>query len=131
MLGEHGLACVSGWYSGRLARGRTVDEEIEAVGPHLEQLAHNGAKVMVYGEVADSIQGAPQPLYQRPRFTSDGAVARVRRAAEPRSASTCCRKGVRLAYHHHMGAYVETPDDVDQLMASPTTTSACCSTPAT
>ena len=25
--------------------------------------------------------------------------------------------GVRLAYHHHMGAYVETPADVDQLMA--------------
>ena len=23
---------------------------------------------MVYGEVADSIQGAPQPLYKRPRF---------------------------------------------------------------
>src|ERR1019366_7483944 len=25
-------------------------------------------------------------------------------------------RGVRLAYHHHMGAYVETPADVDQLM---------------
>jgi hypothetical protein len=25
--------------------------------------------------------------------------------------------GVRLAYHHHMGAYVETPADVDKLMA--------------
>ena len=24
--------------------------------------------------------------------------------------------GVRLAYHHHMGAYVETPADVDRLM---------------
>ena len=24
--------------------------------------------------------------------------------------------GVRLAYHHHMGAYVETPSDVDRLM---------------
>ena len=26
-------------------------------------------------------------------------------------------RGVRLAYHHHMGAYVETPADVDRLMA--------------
>ena len=25
-------------------------------------------------------------------------------------------RGVRLAYHHHMGAYVETPDDVDRLI---------------
>ena len=61
------LELVSGWYSGRLAR-RSVEEEIAAVGPHLKLLADNGAKVMVYGEVADSIQGAPQPLYKRPRF---------------------------------------------------------------
>jgi inosose dehydratase len=59
-LGEFGLACVSGWYSGRLAR-RSVAEEIEAVGPHLELLAQNGATVMVYGEVADAIQGLPIP----------------------------------------------------------------------
>ena len=26
-------------------------------------------------------------------------------------------EGVRLAYHHHMGAYVETPADVDRLMS--------------
>ena len=73
----HGLALVSGWYSGRLAR-RSVDEEIAAVGPHLKLLADNGANVMVYGEVADSIQGAPQPLYKRPRFFTRRAVGRVR-----------------------------------------------------
>jgi inosose dehydratase len=27
------------------------------------------------------------------------------------------REGVRLAYHHHMGAYVQSPQDVDALMA--------------
>ena len=35
---------------------------VAAVGPHLKLLADNGARVMVYGEVADSIQGAPIPL---------------------------------------------------------------------
>ena len=68
VLERHGLALVSGWYSGRLAR-RSVDEEIAAVGPHLQLLAEGGAEVMVYGEVADSIQGASVPLYKRPRFT--------------------------------------------------------------
>src|SRR4029079_10549226 len=63
-------ACVSGWYSGRLARG-TVDEEIAGVAPHLELLAANGAQVMVYGEVADSIQGRPEALARRPRFRTD------------------------------------------------------------
>jgi inosose dehydratase len=115
VLGAHGLALVSGWYSGRLARG-TVEDEIAAVGPHLELLADNGAKVMVYGEVADSIQGAPQPLYKRPRFFTtaqwDEYADRLTRFARHTLAH-----GVRLAYHHHMGAYVEAPGDVDELMA--------------
>ena len=75
VLAAHGLELVSGWYSGRLAR-RSVAEEIAAVVPHLKLLAENGATVMVYGEVADSIQGAPQPLYKRPRFVGDVAWRR-------------------------------------------------------
>ena len=115
VLGKHGLACVSGWYSGRLARGRTVAQEIEAVGPHLDLLAKNGATVMVYGEVADSIQGAPLPLYRRPRFVRPEQWSEYgeRLTAFGRHLA---KHGVRLAYHHHMGAYVETPDDVDRLM---------------
>ncbi len=115
VLAAHGQKLVSGWYSGRLARG-TVEDEIAAVGPHLKLLADNGATVMVYGEVADSIQGAPQPLYKRPRFFTgaqwDAYADRLTRFARHTLAH-----GVRVAYHHHMGAYVETPDDVDALMA--------------
>lgn len=114
VLGKHGLACVSGWYSGRLAR-RTVAEEIEAIGPHLDLLAKNGSTVMVYGEVADSIQGADAPLYQRPRFVHPAQWSEYgeRLTAFGRH---LLAHGVRLAYHHHMGAYVETPSDVDRLM---------------
>src|SRR5881628_2520870 len=64
VLSRHGLACVSGWYSGQLARG-TVADEIASVGPHLELLASNGAQVMVYGEVADAIQGRAEALSRR------------------------------------------------------------------
>ncbi len=115
VLARHGLELVSGWYSGRLAR-RSVDEEIAAVGPHLELLADNGAKVMVYGEVADSIQGAQQPLYKRPRFFHDDDW-RAYADRLTRFARHTLARGVRLAYHHHMGAYVETPGDVDRLMS--------------
>jgi inosose dehydratase len=114
VLGRHGLACVSGWYSGRLAR-RSVAEEIEAVGPHLDLLAKTGSTVMVYGEVADSIQGADAPLCQRPRFVrpEQWCAYGERVTAFGRH---LLAHGVRLAYHHHMGAYVETPADVDRLM---------------
>lgn len=118
LLAQYDLALVSGWFSGRLAQ-RSAEEEIEAVGPHLDLLAQNGATVMVYGEVADSIQGAPRPLYQRPRFFSDAQWSQYAERLD-RFAEYTLSKGVRVAYHHHMGAYVETPADVDRLMASTT-----------
>lgn len=117
VLGKYGLECISGWYSGRLADPeRTVEQEIESVAAHLRLLAENGATVMVYGEVADAIQGRPQPLYQRPRFTS---MARWQAYADKMTAFArhTLAHGVRLSYHHHMGAYVESPADVDMLMA--------------
>jgi len=115
VLRRHGLECVSGWYSGRLAHG-SVANEIGAVGPHLDLLARNGATVMVYGEVAGSVQGSPVPLYKRPRFFS---ASQWREYGDKLTAFAryTLDKGVRLGYHHHMGAYVQAPDDVDHLMA--------------
>ena len=115
-LSAYGLACVSGWYSGRLA-GRSVEEEIREVEPHLRLLTGNEAQVMVYGEVQDSIQGnLSAPLRERPRFGSLEAFTRYgeRLTAFGRH---LLGRGIRLAYHHHMGAYVQAPEDVDTLMA--------------
>lgn len=117
VLGKYNLECVSGWYSGRMADpSRTVEQEIVAVDPHLRLLADNGATVMVYGEVADAIQGLPQPLYKRPRFVNN---EQWKNYAEKLTefARYTLSQGVRLGYHHHMGAYVETAEDVDHLMA--------------
>ncbi|KQQ54395.1 myo-inosose-2 dehydratase [Pseudomonas sp. Leaf127] len=115
VLRPYGLALVSGWYSSQLAR-RSVAEEIEAIGPHLDILAQNGATVMVYGEVADSIQGLRIPLVERPRFHTEAAWREYADKLTELARFTLSR-GVRLAYHHHMGAYVESPADIDQLMA--------------
>ena len=114
VLEPYRLALVSGWYSGRLAKQSAADE-IVAVGSHLTLLAEGGANVMVYGEVADSIQGASAPLYKRPRFTN-AQQWREYGTRVTEFARYTLDHGVRLAYHHHMGAYVETPDDVDRLI---------------
>ncbi len=114
LLAQYDLALVSGWYSGRLAE-RSADEEIAAVGPHLELLAKNGATVMVYGEVSGTIQGSPVPLFQRPRFFTDAQWETYAERLD-KFARYTLSQGVRVAYHHHMGAYVETPADVDELM---------------
>ena len=116
-LGEYGVACVSGWYSGHLAEG-LLDAEIEACAAHMAKLQYNDCKVVVYGEVAGSIQGQiDTPLAKRPRFATDaqwqGYASKLNAFGEHLQTAY----GITLAYHHHMGAYVEAPADIDRLMA--------------
>ena len=115
LLGGYQLELVSGWYSSQLAH-RDLASEIEAITPHVELLAQNGAKVLVYGEVAGSIQGKRVPLIERPRFHSQAQWQAYAQKLDGLAEFTLSR-GVRLAYHHHMGAYVESPADIDTLMA--------------
>lgn len=114
VLRPYTLALVSGWYSGRLAQ-RSAAEEIDAIAGHVQLLAQNGAKVLVYGEVADSIQGQRIPLIERPRFHSERAWQQYAEKLDELARFTLSQ-GIRLAYHHHMGAYVESPSDIDTLM---------------
>ena len=116
-LAEFGLACVSGWYSGELAAG-SVEDEVARCHAHMDKLRFNGARVVVYGEVADSVQGQiDTPLSQRPRFVDDAAWQGYAQRLDAFGAHLKAMYGITLAYHHHMGAYVESPADIDRLMA--------------
>ena len=116
-LGEFGLACISGWYSGFLAEGG-VAAEVERCQAHMRRLQFNDAKVVVYGECAGTIQGQiDTPLARRPRFASEALWQAYGQRLNEFGAHLKSSYGITLAYHHHMGAYVESPQDVDQLMA--------------
>jgi inosose dehydratase len=115
LLQKHDLKLISGWYSGYLAH-RTTDEEIPAAAPHLNLLAQNNVKILVYGEVAGSIQGLPVPLYKRPRFCTDNEWLVYANRLTAFAKHTLQQYGIRLAYHHHMGAYIQSLTDVDRLM---------------
>ncbi|MEY2894092.1 MAG: myo-inosose-2 dehydratase [Pseudomonadota bacterium] len=116
-LDEFGLACVSGWYSGFLAED-TVANEIERCKAHLSKLQYNGVKVVVYGECAGTVQGQiDTPVGKRPRFANDAAWLAYANKLNAFGEHLRSTYGIQLAYHHHMGAYVESPADVDQLMA--------------
>ena len=116
-LAEYDVACVSGWYSGRLAEG-SLEAEIANCRAHMAKLQFNGCKVVVYGEVAGSIQGRiDTPLAKRPRFAGDAAWQGYAQRLDAFGAHLKATYGITLAYHHHMGAYVESPEDIDRLMA--------------
>ena len=116
-LDSFGLACVSGWYSGFLAED-SVEAEVERCKAHMSKLQYNGVKVVVYGECAGTIQGQiDTPLAKRPRFASDALWKAYAERLNAFGAHLQTSYGITLAYHHHMGAYVESPDDLDRLMA--------------
>ena len=114
-LADYGTVVVSGWYSGNLAHG-SVEAEIENVQAHMQKLRFNNCQVMVYGEVAGSVQGLQQtPLSRRPKFITP---AQWQFYAQKLNAFGAYLKqnGITLAYHHHMGAYCESPADLELLM---------------
>ncbi len=116
-LDEFELACVSGWYSGFLAED-SVQAEIVRCREHMAKLQYNGVKVVVYGECAGTIQGQiDTPLARRPRFTDRAQWQSYGDKLNAFGAQLQSSYGITLAYHHHMGAHVESPQDIDQLMA--------------
>lgn len=115
ILQGHRLALVSGWYSSRLLE-RSVTDEIAALEDHLTLLAAMGCKVVVYAEVTGAVHGdRGTPLSRRPVLPESrwpefadrlNAIARHIQM-----------RGLRLAYHHHMGTVVESEADVERLMS--------------
>jgi len=57
------------------------------------------------------------PVSQRPQFRSEAAWKAYAERLNAFGAHLKSRYGLTLAYHHHMGAYVESPSDVDRLMS--------------
>jgi inosose dehydratase len=115
LLARHGLGLVSGWYGARL-RDRSAREEIEAMHDHLELLAALGCRVMVFAEVSGSIHGRREiALSRRPTL---GLAEWARFGARLTEVAEHVQgRGLRIAYHHHMGTVVQTEDEIDRLMA--------------
>ncbi len=116
ILEGHHLALISGWYSARLL-ARTAEEEIRAVEPHLRLLSDMGCTVMVFAETTGGVAGARgTPVTQRGRLTeAQWPIFADRLTAV---ADHLAKRGVRMAYHHHMGTVIETEAEIDRLMRS-------------
>jgi inosose dehydratase len=116
LLAEYGLAFISGWYSTNLLV-QSVEAEIAAVQGHLAKLKHNGCAVCIVCETSNAIHGAADtPLSARPRLTP-AQMADFGAKLEA-FAAYLAGEGVSLVYHHHMGSIVESPEDIDALMAA-------------
>lgn len=116
LLADHGLAFVSGWYSTNLLV-QPVEAEIAAVQGHLARLRHNGCTVCIVCECSNTVHGSPDvPVNARPRLTPAEMAAFGAKLEQ--FAAYLASQGITLAYHHHMGTVVETPEEIDALMAA-------------
>ena len=114
VLAAHGLRFISGWYSGRL-REREAAAEIVAMRGHLDLLAANEAKLLIYAETSGCIHGdRSMPLSARPRLAAAEWPAFCERI--DRVAAHCAARGMALVVHHHMGTAIESEVDIARLM---------------
>ncbi|MFD1881209.1 myo-inosose-2 dehydratase [Paracoccus pacificus] len=116
LLGRHGLQFISGWYSTELLT-RSVEDEIAAVQGHLAKLKANDCAICIVCECSNTVHGDPDvPVNDRPRLTA-GEMAAFGAKVEA-FAAYLAGQGITLAYHHHMGTVVESPEEIDAFMAA-------------
>ncbi len=114
ILEKYELALVSGWFSGRLL-DVSVDEEKQRLEAQLDCFAALGAPVLVYAETTGSVQADKTvPVARRPQMRPEDLPGYGEELTEIAEHMTA--RGVRMAYHPHMGTVVETDEDIDRLM---------------
>jgi inosose dehydratase len=113
-LNAHELALIGGWWSGALL-ARTVDEEISALQPHLRLLDALGSGVFIIAECSNTVHGdrrrplAATPSLSERQWPEFGArLSALARYLEER--------GLRLAYHFHLGTVVDGEDDIERFV---------------
>ena len=116
IMAAHGLRIASGWYSGNLLT-RDVDAEMAAMRPHLELLLAMGCKAMVFAETTGCVHGDRKAKLAARRKLSDGEM-RTLGTRMTELGMLMEARGIKLAYHHHMGTVIETEAEVDALMAA-------------
>src|SRR5215470_7709894 len=76
-----------------------------------------GCTILVYAETTGGIAGdRTRPLSSRPILLDGGWRDFGTRLTE--LADHLAERGIRLAYHHHMGTVVESAAEIDRLMAA-------------
>jgi inosose dehydratase len=115
ILAEHGLALVTGWFSGELRHG-TVEREKRRMAQQLALYQALDVTVMVYAETTGTVQNRIElPVADRPRMADEEFKSYGDRLTE--LAEWLRAEGCPMTFHHHMGTVIETEREVDLLMA--------------
>ncbi|WP_018912765.1 myo-inosose-2 dehydratase [Thiomonas sp. FB-6] len=115
LLQRHGLRLASGWCSGNLMRD-DVETEWKAIAPHVALLRAAGVKAMVYGEVRNTVHGDIHRKLSSRVVLGTEEFRRYGTRLTALAERLLSEHGIRLAFHHHVGTIIETPQDVLRLL---------------
>ncbi len=116
VMAEYNLSVIGGWHDMSLL-SHDANAEIAAITPHLDLLVAIGADVVVVAETSNAVYKHPtHPMTASPRLAPDAWRLFGQRLDQV--AAAVADRGLRLAYHHHLGTVVETRDDLDHLLES-------------
>ena len=118
LLTPRGLSLAGAWHSTFLASKPWVEDEA-AFDAHADRLQLAGASVIILAECTGAIHGdGKTPLSQGPQQKKvDEVTWRGVCEGLDRLARRAAARGMKTAYHPHMGTLVQTREDVDALMA--------------
>ena len=117
-LNANQLALCGGWCSGNLLVN-DVKTEIEAVRQQVTQFVALNAPCIVYAECSNTVQGnIAVPVNDRPKLSRGEVHAYAAKLSD--LAKWMADQGMTLAYHHHMGSFIEDEEDVNALMEGST-----------
>ncbi len=114
-LKRRGLSIASAWFSSYFTT-KDPKDTYDAFIEHRDFLHSMGAKVIVVSEQGRSVQGQMDvPLHKyKPVFTATEWQKLARGLEE--LGKIAGEKGMKIAYHHHMGTGVQTLAEVKKLM---------------
>lgn len=114
ILEKYGVSVCGGWFSGLLLDG-DIEVEKDRIRAQMDFFIDAKAPCIIYGETARSVQGNQSvPLAQKPKLSEDEIKVYARKMTE--FGEWCADQGMPLSYHHHMGAVIETEQELDLFM---------------
>ncbi|MDR2390787.1 MAG: myo-inosose-2 dehydratase, partial [Planctomycetota bacterium] len=115
-LSLRGLEIANAWFSSFLTT-RPFEETERGFIRQCDFLKAMGSGLIGVSEQGNSIQGQMEtPLFEARHVMNEEEWRRLANGLN-RLGVLAAGKGIRLAYHHHMGTVVQTPAETDRLMA--------------
>lgn len=113
-LQKYDIALCGGWCSGNLLVA-SVEEECAAITQQVDQFIALNSPCLVYAECSNTVQGmANTPVNDRPKLSKDEVATYAKKLSEV--AKWMQDRGMVLSYHHHMGSFIESEEEVNWLM---------------